>query len=121
LEIYIANTKLRVKERFFSERSEFNVDLKQLVLTIIRELNLEPEAYDANLADALKLARKIGFTVDTKSIPSKQPIVRKPIQGPFGVGNRIEGICVNCEQAGIFDIADACRLAKALGGVHSLA
>jgi hypothetical protein len=81
----------------------------------VQSLNEDPEAYDANLADALALAKKIDFPIDYKSIPPKifPPTIStkwRSFQGPFS-----DGICVNCDQAQVFNVADAARLAEALG------
>jgi glycosyltransferase involved in cell wall biosynthesis len=113
--IGMANAKLRIIDLLFPEREDFNVDLKKVVLAIIQSLNDDPDAYDANLADAVALAKKIDFSIDQISIPPKtfsptNSTDWRSLQGPFS-----DGICVNCDQAQVYNVADAARLAEALG------
>jgi glycosyltransferase involved in cell wall biosynthesis len=116
----IANIKLLLKDMFFRDENDFRIDLSLLVKSTISELNLEPESYDDNLADALRLADKIGFKVDPKLIPPKQPApTRQRIQGPFGTIHDLI-IAVNCDQVKIFDIAAAASLAEAISPLANL-
>jgi hypothetical protein len=121
LQIGIANIKLRLKDIFFPNEADFQIDLKSLVMSTIMNLNSEPESYDDNLADALRLADKLGLKVDPQSIPPKQPPpVRNRYQGPFRTPQSGTGIAVNCDQARVFDVAGAARLAEAISAPLSL-
>jgi len=79
----------------------------------LAKLNEEPEAYDDNLAEALRLAEKIGFKVDPRAIPAKTAARRKPLQGPKVSGSDVT-IGINCDMANVFDVAGAARLAEAI-------
>ena len=111
--------KLHFKDLLFPHDNEIQVDLSILVKSTIAALNFEPEAYDDNLADALRLAEKIGFVVDPKTIPAKVDVVRKPFQGPMGSGSNLS-ISVNCALANVFDVAGAARLAEAMSSVANV-
>jgi hypothetical protein len=111
----IANMKLFIKDAFFSDNDDFQVDLKAVVASTIANLNFEPESYEDNLADALQLAEKIGLKVDPQSIPPKRPPpIRTRKQGVYGSPEFGTGIAVNCDQAGVYDVAGAARLAEAI-------
>ena len=111
----IASMKLFLKDTFFPDNDDFQVDLKEVVISTIKNLNFEPESYDDNLVDALRLADKIDFKVDPQSIPPKQPPpIRNRYQGPFSTPQSGTGIAVNCDQARVFDVAGAACLAEAI-------
>jgi hypothetical protein len=111
--------KLHFKDLLFPYDNEIQIDLSILVKSTIAALNFEPEAYDDNLADALRLAEKIGFVVDPATIPAKVDVVRKPFQGPMGSGANLS-ISVNCTLANVFDVAGAARLAEAMSSVANV-
>jgi glycosyltransferase involved in cell wall biosynthesis len=114
VEFAIANIKLFLKDTFFSDNDDFQVDLKAVVTSTIRRLNLEPESYDDNLADALRLADKIGLKIDPLSIPLRQSLpTRNRVQGPYNSPSG-KGIAVNCDEARVYDVAGAARLAEAI-------
>jgi glycosyltransferase involved in cell wall biosynthesis len=113
LHIVIANTKLKCKEIYFPNRKDLSIDPRQVLFELVDNLNFEPESYDANLADALLLAKKLNVDISQK-IPPRKAISRCYFQGPFGGSNSISGVAVNCDQAGIFDIASAAKLADAM-------
>jgi glycosyltransferase involved in cell wall biosynthesis len=111
----VANIKLFLKDTFFPDNDDFQVDLEAVVTSTIKKLNIEPESYDDNLADAMRLADKIGLKVDPESIPPRQPPpVRKRRQGLYGSPESGMGIAVNCDQVGVYDVAAAARLAEAI-------
>jgi glycosyltransferase involved in cell wall biosynthesis len=116
--IIMASTKLWLREFYFPQRADLDMDLRRVVATMIQSLNGDPEAYDVNLADALALAKKIGFIVDPKNIPPRisplNPSEQRPFHGPFGDGQNTFGVSVDCDRAGIYNAADAARLAEAL-------
>ena len=112
--IAIANTKLRCKDFFFPSRNDLQVDLNDVVKQVIADLNREPEAYEANLADALRLAERLGKPVNPAAIPAKTPINRTKFQGPFSNGPNDLWIAVNCDTVGTSNVAEAARLAEAL-------
>jgi hypothetical protein len=115
IHIGLAATKLRCKELFFPKDQALNVDVKDVVNSILQNLNFEPEAYEVNLSDAKLLAAKHGITIDLATIPSKIDIDRKHFSGPIaGADGRIAAVAINCDLLGISDIAAASRLADAL-------
>jgi hypothetical protein len=109
----IASLKLHLKDLLFPHDDELRIDLGTVVMYTLAKLNEEPEAYDDNLAEALRLAEKIGFTVDPRAIPAKTAARRKPLQGPKVSGSDVT-IGINCDMANVFDVAGAARLAEAI-------
>ena len=78
-------------------------------------LNFEPEAYEENLADARALARKLGVTLDPAAIPEKQAMERRLYWGPsVNEDGSVPFLTVNCDLAGIRDVAAAARMVDAL-------
>ncbi len=114
LQIIIADCKIKCKELLFPDDTELKVDIETVVAKIIAELNVEPEAYDDNLADAYAIANKHNITIDPNNIPSHQPAQRRSSSGLMGNRGNITGIAVNGDLAGITDIFAATRLADAL-------
>ena len=113
LTIANANLKLLCKQAYCPDDPELVVDPCQVLFEVVDTLNFEPEAYDDNLADALRLAEKLNIDISAR-IPAKQAPNRRLSQGPYGGENGIAGISVNCDQAGIFNVSDAARLAEAI-------
>ena len=113
LHIIIANAKLRCKEAYFPEDAELDVDREFLVRQMLSDLNTHPEDYRENLADALALAEKIGMQLKAEDIPAQGPLVsRKQWAGPIRNGPDVNGILIDCDLAGVYNIADAARLAE---------
>ena len=109
----IASLKLHVKDLLFPHDNELQVDLRTVVQHMISTLNDDAESYDDNLADAFRLAERIGFTVDPSTIPAKRHAAPRPLQGPRVSGLNVS-MGINCDMANVFDVAGAARLAEAL-------
>jgi glycosyltransferase involved in cell wall biosynthesis len=109
----IASTKLHLKDLLFPHDNELKVDLPSVVQFTIATLNNDADAYDDNLAEALQLAERIGFTVDPSTIPAKTHAAHRPLQGPRVSGTNVS-MGINCDMANVFDIAGAARLAEAM-------
>jgi glycosyltransferase involved in cell wall biosynthesis len=117
----IANLKLFLKELLFSDDRDIEVDRITVVKSAIANLNFEPESYDDNLADALQLADKLGFNVDPNTIPPKLPLTTRDRYQGAGYNQRSElSICVNCDQAKIFNVAEAACIAEAISSPPTL-
>lgn len=113
--ILIASTKLKCRERYFPDDATLAVDLHALVSSMLANLNHDPAAYDDNLRDAHDLAAKIGMAIEPKSIPPKAFGEKPSGWGPMvDQHGHIEGLSVNCDLAGAFDVAAAARLVEAL-------
>lgn len=113
--ILIASTKLKCRERYFPDDATLKVDLQELVSSMVASLNHDPAAYDENLRDARDLAAKIGMAIDPASIPPKAFGEKPSGWGPMvDREGHIDGLSVNCDLAGAFDVAAAARLVEAL-------
>ena len=113
LAICLPSIKLFIKDLLFPHDPELQIDLRSVVQLAIANLNMDADAYDENLRNALQLAEKIGLVVDPGSIPAKSQIVRKGMQGPLISGDGVT-IGINCDLANVSNIAGAARLAEAL-------
>lgn len=115
LSILIASVKLQCKDMYFPGDHELNVNIGGVVGGVIANLNSDPDAYEANLDEALQLARKHGITVDPAIIPAKGTVSRRKFSGPIAdADGKLTSLVVDCDQAGIQDVAAAARLADAL-------
>lgn len=113
--VLIASTKLKCKERYFPDDAALAVDLRGVVAAMLANLNHDPAAYDENLRDARELAAKLGMTIEPGSIPPKAFGEKPSGWGPIVDQNgHLEGLCVNCDLAGAFDVAAAARLVESL-------
>jgi glycosyltransferase involved in cell wall biosynthesis len=113
LAICLASIKLHIKDLLFPHDPELQIDLRTVVRLAIGTLNMDADAYDENLRNALQLADRIGLAVDPSSIPAKSPAVRNRLQGPIISGNSVT-IGIDCDMANVSNIAGAARLAEAL-------
>jgi glycosyltransferase involved in cell wall biosynthesis len=113
LVILIASTKLKCKERYFPGDASLTVDLRGVVTTMLENLNHDPGAYDDNLRDAQALAAKIGMAIEPGAIPHRATGEPPAFWGPTQQGP-VKGLSVNCELAGVSDVAAAARLVDAL-------
>jgi len=113
LAICLASIKLCVKDLLFPHDPELQIDIRNVVNLAIGALNMDTDAYDENLRNALQLAERIGYAVDPRSIPAKSPILRRAMQGPAISGNSVT-IGVDCDLANVGNVAGAARLAEAL-------
>ena len=108
-----ASNKLLIKELMFPHERELQVNLADAVRQVIAGLNIDPDAYEDNLAEARRLAEKIGLQIDPATIPARAPAIHRPQQGPQVSGTSVS-LGINCELANVFDVAGAARLVEAM-------
>lgn len=115
VEIVYASAKLKCKDAYFPADAALSVNLQQVLDDMLENLNFEPEAYEENLADAKALAAKLGVTIDPAAIPAKLPKDRRPYWGPsVNQDNSLPNLTVNCDLAGVYNVAEAARLIESL-------
>jgi len=115
LHVIIASAKLKCRELYFPTDDALTVDLEAVLRSMIAGLNFEPEAYEDNLRDAKALAAKLDVRLDPATIPGRQPIERRLLWGPVVNQDRsVQHLNVNCDLAGVRDIACAARLIESL-------
>jgi len=115
LTILVTSAKLKCKEVYFPADDALQVDLTGVVREMISTLNHDPEAYEDNLRDAQALAGKLGMRIEPGDIPARRPRTERPLWGPIpNSDGEIDHIGVNCDIAGVHDIAAAARLVEAM-------
>jgi glycosyltransferase involved in cell wall biosynthesis len=115
LHILIASAKVKCRERYFPGDAALRVDLGGVVAAMLGSLNHDPDAYEENLRDARALAAKIGIAIAPGDIPPRKPARWSGKWGPMrDRDGTIAGVCVNCDLAGVSDVAAAARLAESL-------
>ncbi len=113
--IAIASIKLFCKDAYFPDDDNYKIDPLRILNDMVAGLNFEPEAYDENLLDIEKYAEKIAVPMESFKIPEKQMRDRTPYQGFIhSQDGNIGGVCVNCDLAGVFNVAEAAKLADAM-------
>ena len=107
---------LKCKDAYFPSDAALSVNLQRVLDDMLADLNFEPEAYEENLADARALAAKLGVTLDPVAIPPKQPKERRPYWGPTVINKdkSVTSLTVNCDLAGVYNVAEAARLIESL-------
>jgi hypothetical protein len=115
LAILIASVKLQCKDMFFPNDAELKVNIGNVVRQMIAGLNSDPDAYDINLSEVLALATKHAIVVNPVDIPVKTATEHRKYSGPiYGAEHKISTLVIDCDQAGVQDVAAAARLADAL-------
>lgn len=114
LHVIVGNTKIKCRERYFPGDDALAVDVRGVLRGMLADLNVEPEAYEENLADIRALAAKLGVALGAADIPPMRPAVRERRWGPVVRNGRLDGQWVNGDLAGVHDIAAAARLVDGL-------
>jgi len=114
-EICVAEVQIRTKQLFFSKNNEFELNIKNLLKLVAARINRDPDNYDSTLRDIEALADKYEINVSTLDIPKKFIGKPQPYQGPIvNPDGSINTIVINCEQAGVSNVAQAAALACAI-------
>ena len=115
LSVLIASIKLQCKDMFFPDRNDLNVNIGNLVHSMINTLNTDPDAYEDNLEEAMALAKKHRIDLDALSIPPKATANRTRFSGPiFEKDNILETLVIDGDVAGIQDVFSASHLADSM-------
>ena len=118
LEVGIAATKLRLKAILFPEREDYNLDVKALLMQMAAGINRDPDSYEDTLADMRAIAEKYNINMKEISIPAKDTRDLRNATVAQGVMKRPDGsvhmIVINGRHAGIENVAQAARFARAV-------
>jgi glycosyltransferase involved in cell wall biosynthesis len=113
-EISVANVQLKTKQLFFPEDREIQLNIKNLLQLVASRINRDPDSYDIVYKDIQLLAGKHNILLDEIKIPEKLSGEIKPYQGLSFTSNQLSLLVFNCEQIGIFNVADAAKLAQGI-------
>ncbi|MCC6538392.1 MAG: glycosyltransferase family 2 protein [Bryobacterales bacterium] len=115
LEVNLADTLLRTRELLFPDEPRFQVNIPLVLAAMAANMNRDPESYDVVVGEIRALAAKYSLDPGTVALPPRAPVQRATSQGlMYGAGQSVEGLAVNCPEAGVHDVAQAARLAAAV-------
>ena len=116
----VADVKLSAKDLFFPTDEEMSIDMHYYLRSVAANASRDVSLYDAIIEYAQALAEKYNVPSTELNIPEKRHVVGQQFQG---ILTNSEGeathLRINCEQAGIFNVADAAKLALAVLPHHS--
>lgn len=114
-EIYVADTSLKLKELYFPDDTDIQLDIKGLLNLIASRINRDTEQYETTLEEIKNIAEKHKIDISEISIPPKNTNKREPYQGPiFSANGSLNTLVINCEQLGVSDVAHAATVCQAL-------
>jgi glycosyltransferase involved in cell wall biosynthesis len=116
----VADVKLSAKNLFFPTDKEMVIDMHYYLQLVAANASRDVSLYDVTVEYVKALAEKYGVPTAELNIPEKKHLVGQQFQGVLannqGQANHLR---INCAQAGIFNVADAAKLALAVLPHHS--
>ncbi|AFZ14226.1 glycosyl transferase family 2 [Crinalium epipsammum PCC 9333] len=107
--------RILTKELFFPEDHELKIDIITLLNCMAANINRDLGKYDVNLQAIEDLAEKYQVPISEINIPPKLVQDPKAYQGPvFNSNGLLDLLLINCEQAGISNVAQAAMLARGI-------
>lgn len=118
VEIAIVDTQFIAKQSFFPNDPDLKVNIKHLLKSISANINRDPSIYEKLKEYIFALADKHEISIGELQIPEKIILNEENIEVPQGFLFYEEGktnhVRINCEQAGVSNVADAVKLAQAV-------
>jgi glycosyltransferase involved in cell wall biosynthesis len=116
----VADVKLSAKSLFFPTDEEMTIDMHYYIWMVAQNANRDISLYDATVEYVKALAEKYDLSITELKIPEKKHLVGQAFQGiSTNAQGQSTSLRVNCAQAGIFNVADAAKLALAILPHHS--
>jgi len=112
LEVNLADTQLRTRELLFPNDPRFEVRISTVLAAMAANMNRDPASYDVVAGEIRALAEKYSIDPGSVRLPPPAPEAQARAQGlMFGPGQTLDGLALNCPEAGVHDVAQAARLA----------
>ncbi|WP_373541598.1 glycosyltransferase [Chamaesiphon sp.] len=114
-ETVVAGVQFITKELFFAEDNDLVVNIYNYLHSIAVNINRDPTIYQSTKIYIEALSSKYDIPIKSLNIPSPQTIKPGNFQGfiPNPQGQSVH-LRINCEQAGVFNVADAAKLAQSV-------
>jgi glycosyltransferase involved in cell wall biosynthesis len=114
-ETVVAGVQFKTKELFFANDNNLVVNIYKYLAAIAKNINRDATVYESTKIYIEALASKYDIPLASLNIPSVQIIKPVDFQGsiPNPNGPSVH-IRINCEQAGISNVADAAKLAQGI-------
>ncbi|WP_052330901.1 glycosyltransferase [Planktothrix agardhii] len=117
-EAIVIDTQFIAKQSFFSNDPDLKVNIKHFLKSISANINRDPSIYEKLKEYIFALADKHEISIGELQIPEKIILNEENIEVPQGFLFYEEGktnhVRINCEQAGVSNVADAVKLAQAV-------
>jgi glycosyltransferase involved in cell wall biosynthesis len=114
-ETAVADVQLKAKDLFFRAEEEIKFNILGYINTLISSINRDISIYNKMRSYITNLANKHSIDLSNVKIPDKEAFQGQRVQGLFNDNQGIPfHLRVNCEQAGIFNVADAAKLAQSI-------
>jgi glycosyltransferase involved in cell wall biosynthesis len=118
-ETAVADVQLKAKDIFFLDDPYLSLDINAYLYSLVASINRDSSIYEdlKTYIELLALKYDIVLPLIPKKVPTQ---IGHPFQGIVTNANgNPEHLRVNCAQAGIFNVADAAKLALAITPHHS--
>ncbi|WP_310422398.1 glycosyltransferase [Chamaesiphon sp. VAR_48_metabat_135_sub] len=114
-ETVVAGVQFKTKELFFADDNNLVVNIYSYLAAIAAQINRDATIYESTKIYIEALALKYDIPISSLNIPILQLRDSLNFQGfiPNANGQSLH-IRINCEQAGIFNVADAAKLAQGI-------
>ncbi|MBW4492797.1 MAG: glycosyltransferase [Oscillatoria princeps RMCB-10] len=113
--IILADVFIRTKELFFPDDGNFEIDIKSCLSRMALRINVDAANYDTTLNQIKALAQKYGIPLSAFNIPPKLTKEPEAPQGPsLDSDGSLASLAINCEQAGITNVAQAAMLVRGI-------
>jgi glycosyltransferase involved in cell wall biosynthesis len=118
VETAVADVQLKAKDILFPEDNYLSLNIGSYLQSLSQNINRDPNTYEGVKKYIQSLAFRYNISVD---IPDQEEVaVGQPFQGittdDFGRSSHLR---INCAQVGIFNVADAAKLALSVLPHHS--
>ena len=115
-----ADIKLSAKRLFFPTDEEMKIDMHYYIQLVAQNASRDISLYDATIEYATALAEKYDLPITELNIPDKRRSVVQAFQGlSINAQRQANHLRINCAQAGVFNVADAAKLALSVLPHHS--
>ncbi|WP_071593271.1 glycosyltransferase family 2 protein [Kamptonema formosum] len=113
--IILADVFIRTKELFFPDDGNFAIDIKSCLSRMALRINVDSANYETTLNQIKALAQKYGIPLSALNIPAKLTYEPQAPQGPtLDSHGSLISLAINCEQAGITNVAQAAMLVRGI-------
>ncbi len=114
-ETVVAGVQFTTKELFFPDDLHLVVNISNFLRQFAANINRDNTVYQSNRDYIEALANKYNLSLESLNIPDAYLGEFQHFQGFTQTAQgQIDGIRVNCEQAGVFNVADAAKLARSI-------
>jgi glycosyltransferase involved in cell wall biosynthesis len=114
-EIYVADASLKIKDLYFPDNTDIQLNIKGLLNLIASRINRDPAQYETTFEEILNIAEKHKISISEINIPAKISNKQESYQGLISnADGSVNTLVINCEQLGVSDVAHAAMVCQSL-------